>query len=165
MKIRSLYLVNLADIIQRVEKGVLQFMAETGIDLVNDLTNLFISRVFLEMAEIYKTQHEAFVAFYLDDDKRLYLLDCEGIVNYKRFFRIMEKEVKFPVIMANLPYEWFANMMKKDCPEYDEVIANHRSFAELFPKLKKVIERMKFYRLGKEVVENLQNRCIMLLSL
>ena len=47
MKIRSLYLVNLADIIKKVEKSVLQFSVETGIDVVNDLTNLFISRVFL----------------------------------------------------------------------------------------------------------------------
>jgi hypothetical protein len=55
--------------------------------------------------------------------------------------------------------------MKGNCPQYDEVIANHRSFAELFPKLKKVIKRAKYHRLGKEVVEDLENRCKMLLSL
>jgi hypothetical protein len=55
--------------------------------------------------------------------------------------------------------------MKGNCPEYDEIIANHRSFAELFPKLQKVIKRAKYHRLSKEVVEDLQNRCKMMLSL
>lgn len=165
MKIRSLYLVNLADIIKKVEKSVLQFSVETGIDVVNDLTNLFISRVFLEMSEIYKMQHDAFVAFYIDQKIKLHLLDCEGFILYKRFFRIMELEVKFPVIIANIDYEKFAEMMKGNCPEYDEVVANHRSFVELFPKLKKVITRAKYHRLSKEVVEDIQNRCKMMLSL
>lgn len=165
MKVRSLFIVNLADVIKEVEQGVLRFMAETGIDVVHDLTNLFISRVFLSMAETYKTQHEAFVCFYLDQEIKEHLLDCEGIILYKRFFRIMEKEVKFPVIIANLPYEKYANMMKTECPEYDEVIANHRSFVELFPKLKKVIMRAKYHRLRGEVIENIENKCKMMLSL
>lgn len=165
MKVRSLYLVNLAEIIQKVEKSVLQFSIETGIDLVSDLTNLFISRVFLEMSEIYKYQHDAFVSFYLDQKIKLHLLDCEGFIKYKRFFRIMEMEVKFPVIIANIEYEKFADMMKGNCPQYDEVIVNHRSFVELFPKLKKVILRAKYNRLNKEIVEDLQNRCKMMLSL
>ena len=165
MKIRSLYLVNLADIIKKVENGVVDFMSETGITVENDLTNLFISRVFLEMSEIYKIQHDAFVAFYIDQKIKLHLLDCEGIIKYKRFFRIMELEIKFPVICANIDYEKFAEMMKGNCPQYDEIIANHRSFVELFPKLQKVIKRAKYYRLNKEVVEDLQNRCKMMLSL
>ena len=165
MKVRSLYLVNLAEIIQKVEKSVLQFSIDTGIELVSDLTNLFISRVFLEMSEIYKHQHDAFVSFYLDQKIKLHLLDCEGFINYQRFFRIMEMEVKFPVIIANIEYEKFAEMMKRECPEYDEVVANHRSFVELFPKLQKVILRAKYNRLNKEIVEDLQNRCKMMLSL
>ena len=165
MKVRSLYLVNLAEFIQKVEKSVLQFSIDTGIELVSDLTNLFISRVFLEMSEIYKHQHDAFVSFYLDQKIKLHLLDCEGFIKYQRFFRIMEMEVKFPVIIANIEYEKFAEMMKRECPEYDEVVANHRSFVELFPKLQKVILRAKYNRLNKEIVEDLQNRCKMMLSL
>lgn len=165
MKVRSLYLVNLEDIIKKVEQSVLQFSLETGIDVVNDLTNLFISRVFLEMSEVYKNQHDAFVSFYIDQKIKLHLLDCEGFINYKRFFRIMELEVKFPVIIANIEYEKFTEMMKGNCPQYDEVIASHRSFAELFPKLQKVILRAKYNRLSKEIVEDLQNRCKMMLSL
>lgn len=165
MKVRSLFIVDLSEIIKRVEKGVVDFMVETKIDVVNDLTNLFISRVFLEMSEVYKEHHEAFVVFYLDSGIKEYLLDCEGVINYKRFFRIMEKEVKFPVIFANLPYDKFANMMKTECPEYDEVVANHRSFVELFPKLNKVILRAKYYRLKGEVVDNIKNKCKMMLSL
>lgn len=140
-------------------------MADTGITLMNDLTNLFISRVFLKMSDTYKSQHEAFVVFYLDSDIKEHLLDCDGIIKYSRFFRIMEKEIKFPVIIGNLRYELFANMMKSECPQYDEVVANHRSFAEIFPKLKVVIDRLKFHRLKGEVVDDLQNKCKMLLSL
>lgn len=140
-------------------------MADTGITLMNDLTNLFISRVFLKMSDTYKSQHEAFVVFYLDSDIKEHLLDCDGIIKYSRFFRIMEKEIKFPVIIGNLRYELFANMMKSECPQYDEVVANHRSFAEIFPKLKAVIDRLKFHRLKGEVVDDLQNKCKMLLSL
>lgn len=140
-------------------------MADTGITLMNDLTNLFISRVFLKMSDTYKSQHEAFVVFYLDADIKEHLLDCDGIIKYSRFFRIMEKEIKFPVIIGNLRYELFANMMKSECPQYDEVVANHRSFAEIFPKLKTVIDRLKFHRLKGEVVDDLQNKCKMLLSL
>lgn len=165
MKVRSLFIVDLSEIIKRVEKGIVDFMVETKIDVVNDLTNLFISRVFLEMSEVYKEQHEAFVVFYLDSRIKEHLLDCDGVILYKRFFRIMEKEVKFPVIFANLPYDKFANMMKTECPEYDEVVANHRSFVELFPKLKIVIERLKFYRLKGEVVDDIKNKCKMMLSL
>lgn len=165
MKVRSLFIVDLSEIIKRVEKGIVDFMVETKIDVVNDLTNLFISRVFLEMSEFYKEQHEAFVAFYLDSKIKEHLLDCDGVILYKRFFRIMEKEVKFPVIFANLPYDKFANMMKTECPEYDEVVANHRSFVELFPKLKIVIERLKFHRLKGEVVDDIKNKCKMMLSL
>ena len=91
-------------------------MADTGITLMNDLTNLFISRVFLKMSDTYKSQHEAFVVFYLDSDIKEHLLDCDGIIKYSRFFRIMEKEIKFPVIIGNLRYELFANMMKSECP-------------------------------------------------
>lgn len=165
MKVRSLFIVDLSEIIKRIEKGIVDFMVETKIDVVNDLTNLFISRVFLEMSEVYKEQHEAFVVFYLDSRIKEHLLDCDGVILYKRFFRIMEKEVKFPVIFANLPYDKFANMMKTECPEYDEVVANHRSFVELFPKLKIVIERLKFYRLKGEVVDDIKNKCKMMLSL
>ena len=165
MKVRSLFIVDLSEIIKRVEKGIVDFMVETKIDVVNDLTNLFISRVFLEMSEVYKEQHEAFVVFYLDSGIKEHLLDCEGIILYKRFFRIMEKEVKFPTVIGNLKYELFANMMKTECPEYDEVVANHRSFVELFPKLKIVIERLKFYRLKGEVVDDIKNKCKMMLSL
>ena len=165
MKVRSLFIVDLSEIIKRVEKGIVDFMVETKIDVVNDLTNLFISRVFLEMSEVYKEQHEAFVVFYLDSGIKEHLLDCDGVILYKRFFRIMEKEVKFPVIFANLPCDKFANMMKTECPEYDEVVANHRSFVELFPKLSKVILRAKYHRLKGEVIENVQNKCKMMLSL
>lgn len=165
MKVRSLFIVNLSEIIKSVEKGVVDFMVKTQINVVNDLTNLFISRVFLEMSEVYKTQHEAFVVFYLDSEIKEHLLNCEGVILYKRFFRIMEKEVKFPIIIANLPFEMYATMMKKECPEYDEVIANHRSFVELFPKLCKVIERAKYHRLKGEVVDDIKNRCKMMLSL
>ena len=165
MKVRSLFIVDLSEIIKRVEKGIVDFMVETKIDVVNDLTNLFISRVFLEMSEVYKEQHEAFVVFYLDSEIKEHLLDCEGVILYKRFFRIMEKEVKFPSVIGNLKYELFANMMKTECPEYDEVVANHKSFAELFPKLKVVIERLKFYRLKGEVVDDIKNKCKMMLSL
>jgi hypothetical protein len=76
MKVRSLFIVNLADVIKEVEQGILCFIAETGIDVVNDITNLFISRVFLAMLEIYKTQHEAFVCFYLDQEIKEHLLEC-----------------------------------------------------------------------------------------
>lgn len=165
MKVRSLFIVDLSEIIKRVEKGIVDFMVETKIDVVNDLTNLFISRVFLEMSEVYKEQHEAFVVFYLDSEIKEHLLDCEGVILYKRFFRIMEKEVKFPSVIGNLKYELFSNMMKTECPEYDEVVANHKSFAELFPKLKVVIERLKFYRLKGEVVDDIKNKCKMMLSL
>ena len=165
MKVRSLFIVDLSEIIKRVEKGIVDFMVETKIDVVNDLTNLFISRVFLEMSEVYKEQHEAFVVFYLDSEIKEHLLDCEGVILYKRFFRIMEKEVKFPTVIGNLKYELFANMMKTECPEYDEVVANHKSFVELFPKLKAVIERLKFYRLKGEVVDDIKNKCKMMLSL
>lgn len=165
MKVRSLFIVDLTEIIREVESSVVQFMTETGITVMNDLTNLFISRVFLKMAEIYKNQHEAFVVFYLDSEIKEHLLDCEGIIIYKRFFRIMEKEVKFPTVIGNLKYELFANMMKTECPEYDEVVANHRSFVELFPKLSKVILRAKYHRLKGEVIENVQNKCKMMLSL
>lgn len=165
MKIRSLFIVDLATIIREVQKSVLTFMSDTGITLMNDLTNLFISRVFLKMSDTYKSQHEAFVVFYLDSDIKEHLLDCDGIIKYSRFFRIMEKEIKFPVIIGNLRYELFANMMKSECPQYDEVVANHRSFAEIFPKLKVVIDRLKFHRLKGEVVDDLQNKCKMLLSL
>ena len=77
----------------------------------------------------------------------------------------MELEVKFPVIIANIEYEKFVCMMKTNCPQYDEIVANHRSFVDLFPKLKKVITRAKYNRLSKEVVEDIQNRCKMMLSL
>ena len=53
MKIKSLYLVNLVDIIKKVEKSVLEFSVETGIDVVNDLTNLLTPVIkYLEHLEI-----------------------------------------------------------------------------------------------------------------
>ena len=64
-----------------------------------------------------------------------------------------------------MPYNLFSEMLKTECPEYDEIISNHRSFAELFPSLKKVIERAKFYRLKGEIIDNIKNTCKMLLSL
>ena len=64
MRFRSIYIVDLNQFIEAINKDVLLFSLEYDITNVNDLTNLFISRIILKMIEVQKNISNLFVFYY-----------------------------------------------------------------------------------------------------
>lgn len=151
MKVKSLYVVNLGDLVREVNESVLQFKIDYNIDSVNDLTNLFAARMLARMVDIYKSVRGSFIVFYLYEHERKEMLADKSLVNYKKYLNIIEKKVDFPLYTSSLKYESFVRMLGKDCPEYDEIINSHRSFAACHDKLAAITRRFKYKQIHAEL--------------
>lgn len=162
MIVRSLYVVNLVELIMEVNKSVLDFRNEYGIVSVNDLTNLFISRMLMKMVNVYKEMHEAFIVFYLSTTDKAKLLSSKDVVNYKKFLTIIGKKIHFPLYHSSLTYEQYVKMLFTNCPEYEEIMTSHKSFAECLPAFAKIVHNFKYHKINKEVVKDLKalSKCI-----
>lgn len=165
MYVRSLFLVDLVSIIKRVNKSVLDFMVEYGVKSISDLTNLFISRVIGEMASVYKEVHNALIVFYIRDSERKELLGMRDVINYKKFFTMMEKRMKFPFTTGGLEYQSYCRMLEGDCPEYEELTQGHRSFAEVLPSVIETVRRLKYHKVNRDLIKNEKNLFLCLTSL
>lgn len=154
MRVKSLFVVNLGDIVKEVNFSVLQFKNEYGITSISDLTNLFTSRVMARMAEVYKKEHGSFIIFYLNVYDRENMLASKDVINYKRFLGTIEKKVGFPVFYSSLKYEIYVKMLGGDCPEYDEIIMMHRSFADCLPAMFEQIRKFKYHKLMRELIKD-----------
>lgn len=165
MRVRSLYIVDFGDMVRTVNMSVLAFMNEYGITSTTDLTNLFCARMILRMADVYAEVHDAFIAFYLKREEREELTKATDIVKYSKFLNLIEKKIAMPVFYGHLPYHLYVKMLERDCPEYDEIMATHTSFADFLPRLAEQARRLKYRQIDREVVNDTRNLLKRLTSL
>ena len=98
MRIRSIYIVDLNQFIEAINKDVLLFSLDYDVTNVNDLTNLFISRIILKMIEVQKNISNLFVFYYINLNYKEKLIKEGTLIKYKKFFNLIEKKVKFSLI-------------------------------------------------------------------
>lgn len=162
VKIRSLLLFDLEPLIIESNNEVLKAMIEWGITNKTDISNLFIYNCIKRIITIYKCNKGGFLCFYINNEKYLELTENKFDINYKKFFKVIMKTIKFPIVVSSLPFETFLVLMMSDCPEYDEILSSNKSFANVVPDLIKVIKKLKFYKLENDFCKDLkeQIKCI-----
>lgn len=154
MYVRSLYIVDFKSILLKVNKTVLDFMVEYDIKSISDLTNLFISRVIMEMASVYKEVKNALIVFYIKQEEKEILLRTKDVVSYKKFFTLVEKKMGFPFMSGGLVFDSYCNMLKGECPEYEEIVLAHRSFADVLPEMCNAVRRLKYHKVNRDLIKN-----------
>lgn len=81
-----------------------------------------------------------------------------GDINYGKFLKIITKKIKFPIIISSISFSYFCTTLASDCPEYDEIIDSYIFLPSIFDDIVKVIKKLSFYKLEKELVSDLKNR-------
>lgn len=157
MRIRSLILFDLKNIIIHSNSKVLEFIALYNLANKTDINNLFVFNALLEILEIYKNNKNGLIVFYLSQ-KDYDALHEKSDINYSKFIKIITKTVNFPIIISNIGFSYFCSLMATNCPEYDEIIENYVFLSTIFDDLVKVIKRLKFYKIENEFVKDLKNR-------
>lgn len=157
MRVRSLILFDLKDTIIYSNSKVLEFINLYNIKSKTDINNLFIFFALSNIIEIYKNNKNGLVLFYcnLDDYNKL----CEdGDINYSKFLKIITKKIKFPIIISSLGFSCFCSLMASNCPEYDEIVESYVFLPAIFDDIIKVIKKLSFYKLEKELLLDLKTR-------
>lgn len=96
-----------------------------------------------------------FTVFHLNQDTKTYFKEAKGTdIMYKRLFTLIEKTIKFPIVQTNIDFNSFVKMLRGDSPVYDELIMNHRSFAQVISKLYDVVKKYKFNKLDKHIISD-----------
>lgn len=159
MRVKSIILFDLSDIIKDVNREVLKYNIEYGLSSKRDLTNLFLSAVFIRMVECYLKDKTKFTTFFISKQHREEMMNTDKscLINYKKFLKLVDKTFDFPLIESNLEYKFFVELLKGDAPEYDEIIQNHRSFAEIMPKMYEIVSKLKFSKLCQTLLGDNKN--------
>lgn len=108
----------------------------------------------MEMASVYKEVKNALIVFYIKQDEKDTLLKTKDVVNYKKFFAMVEKKMGFPFTSGGLVYESYCNMLNGDCPEYEEILLSHHSFADVLPEMCNVVRRLKYHKINRDLLKN-----------
>ena len=157
MRIRSLILFDLRDTIIHSNAKVLEFVHLYGIKNKTDINNLFVFFALSHILEIYKNNKNGLVLFYfsLDDYNKI---QEKGEINYSKFLKIITKKIKFPIIISSISFSYFCTTLASDCPEYDEIIESYVFLPSIFDDIVKIVKKLSFYKLEKDLVSDLKNR-------
>lgn len=68
------------------------------------------------------------------------------------------KKIKFPIIVSNLSFSYFCSLMATNCAQYDEIVEGYVFLSSIFDDIVKVVKKLKFYKIEKEIVNNLKER-------
>ena len=164
MRILSLILFDLSDTIIHSNKKVLEFINLYNITNKTDINNLFIYNALLHILEIYKNNKGGLVVFYISQNNFNELLESKEEINYKKFIKLITKKIKFPIIISNLNFYYFCKLMESECPEYDEIVEGYEFLSSIFDDIIKTVKKLKFYKIEKEIVNNLKERFKLILS-
>lgn len=137
---------------------MLEFISLYNITNKTDINNLFIYNVLVDILEIYANNKGGYIIFYISQEDFNELNDSKTEINYKKFIKIITKKIKFPIIISSISFYYFCKLMATDCPEYEEITASYSFLSEFFDDIIKVIKKLKFYKLEKEVVNDLKKR-------
>lgn len=157
MRVRSLILFDLSSIIIHSNKKVLEFISLYDISNKTDINNLFVFFALSQILETYRTNKNGLIVFYLSQENYNNLQNKTEI-NYSKFIKIITKKVKFPIIISSLSFSYFCSLMASDCPQYDEIVENYIFLPSIFDDIIKLIKKLKFYKIEKELVINLKER-------
>lgn len=163
MRIRSLILFDLKDIIIHSNSKILEFVNLYNIKNKTDINNLFVFFSLSEILETYKNNKNGLIVFYFSQDDFNKLQESTEI-NYSKFLKIIMKKIKFPIIISSLSFSYFCSMMATNCPEYDEIIEEYTFLPSIFDNIIKVIKKLKFYKLEKDLIYNIKERIKLLTS-
>lgn len=158
MRVRSLIIFNLEEIILRSNGKVLEFVTLYNIDNKKDINNLFTYYCLSEILEIYKNNKNGLIVFFIDFKKYDELIEHKGDINYKKFLKTI-KNINFPLISSNaITYTAFCELMYSDCPQYDEIIADYISLPSIYNNMVKIIKKLKFYKLEENYINDIKNK-------
>lgn len=157
MRFRSIYIVDLNQFIEAINKDVLLFSLDCDVTNVNDLTNLFISRIILKMIEVQKNISNLFVFYYINLNYKEKLIKEGTLIKYKKFFNLIEKKVKFSLIKENLIFKDFIENLEKNDSLYDEFLLNYHSFSEILPTLIDTVKKYRYKKIDNEVIKEVKN--------
>lgn len=163
MRIRSLILFDLKDIIIHSNSKVLEFINLYNIKNKTDISNLFVFNALLKILEIYKSNKNGLIVFYISQNDFNQLHE-KSEINYSKFIKIITKTVNFPIIISNIGFSYFCSLMATNCPEYDEIIENYVFLSAIFDDLVKVIKKLKFYKIENDFILDLKNRLKLITS-
>jgi hypothetical protein len=158
MRIRSLILFDLKDTIIHSNKKVLEFISLYNITNKTDINNLFIYNALLHILEIYKNNKGGLIVFYLSQEVFNELQEAKEEINYKKFIKLITKKIKFPIIISSLTFHYFCSLMETNCPEYDEIVEEYIFLSSIFDDIIKTIKKLKFYKIEKDLVNNLKEK-------
>jgi hypothetical protein len=157
MRIRSLILFDLKNVIIYSNKKVLEFIALYNITNKTDINNLFIYYSLSNIIELYKNNKNGLIVFYLSQED-FDILHEKNDINYSRFIKIITKQIKFPIIISSLKFSYFCSLMATNCPEYDEIVENYVFISSIFDDIVKVVKNLKFYKIERSIVNDIKER-------
>lgn len=157
MRIRSLILFDLKNVIIYSNKKVLEFIALYNITNKTDINNLFIYYSLSNIIELYKNNKNGLIVFYLSQED-FDILHEKNDINYSRFIKIITKQIKFPIIISSLKFSYFCSLMATNCPEYDEIVENYVFISSIFDDIVKVVKNLKFYKIERNIVNDIKER-------
>lgn len=157
MRIRSLILFDLKNVIICSNKKVLEFIALYNITNKTDINNLFIYYSLSNIIELYKNNKNGLIVFYLSQED-FDTLHEKNDINYSRFIKIITKQIKFPIIISSLKFSYFCSLMATNCPEYDEIVENYVFISSIFDDIVKVVKNLKFYKIERNIVNDIKER-------
>lgn len=157
MRVRSLILFDLKNIIIHSNKKVLEFISLYNISNKTDINNLFVFFALSEILETYRNNKNGLIVFYLEQEDYNALQENTEI-NYSKFVKIITKKIKFPIIISSLGFSYFCSLMASDCPQYDEIVDSYVFLPTIFDDIVKLVKKLKFYKIEKDLVTNLKER-------
>lgn len=153
MKIKALLIFDLNQIISNANHKVLDIIFSTNITNKKDLYNLFVFYSLCEILSIYENNN-GLILFYFENN----ISTEETFINYKRYIKLLTNKIKFPIINGNLTYKNFCNLLKTNCPEYDEIVNSYYFLSEIFDNIIKIIKSMKLFGIEKEFINDIKKR-------
>lgn len=157
MRIKSLIIFDLKNTILYSNKKALEFINLYNINNKTDINNLFVFNALLHILEIYKENKNGLIIFYFSQEDFNELQDSKDI-NYSKFLKIIMKKIKFPIIISNLNFYYFCKLIESDCPEYDEILDNYNFLSSIFDDIIKIVKKLKFYKIEKEMISDIKER-------
>lgn len=157
MRIKSLIIFDLKNTILYSNNKVLEFINLYNINNKTDINNLFVFNALLHILEIYKENKNGLIIFYFSQEDFNELQDSKDI-NYSKFLKIIMKKIKFPIIISNLNFYYFCKLIESDCPEYDEILDNYNFLSSIFDDIIKIVKKLKFYKIEKEMISDIKER-------
>lgn len=165
MEIKSLFFIDLNSIIEAVNKSVLLFSLEYEVKNVNDLTNLFISRVLLNMVEKYKENKSKFIFFFISEADKEKIISHKDFINYKKFFNLIYKKIGFPLLSDQKSFMEYCEEIRENELIYEELVSKYISFSELFPKFANVVRKYRYKKIDNEIIREIKNLVNLLSSI